>query len=294
MNTSRARKHKGFTLTELIVVLAIGTVIMALAVPGVARLGIFARDEMHTSAREIFSLLQAARVYASAHNVNTAVVYAMDNYVPRDVDAANTPGLREPLVDSFTQGNIRVLVAAAVMYELPSKSGVFKGNYVPVAGDQGNFQPLQGEMVIPLELSKRFGDNVREVSTPTGVLLSSDRPRLEPGDDMAPLNEIGLSRINVYPEGHGPLALSGPDTTEKAFTEPFLAHVFGKDGSLLLVDGGASKSSGRERFTFYVAPAPNVPIANRYDDDFATGHLLGIPLEIFKSSGRVRIATEEE
>lgn len=276
----RKTGKRGFTLTELLVVMAIGLVLTAFAIPAIANLGLFARDELRGTARDVLTLLQAARIYGATYNVDTAVVYVTDNYVSRDEDPSNTSALRTPMVDTLTGNGIRYLTGAAIMYELPQKSGKFQGKFVPAPLDQGNFRAFQGGMIIPLELSRRFGPEV-PVSDDLGVLYTDDRPR--PDSSMGNVSQLGLSFVNVYPDGHGPLAPGGPNLNEDGYTETFLAHRFTTGGRLVAPTGG------KERFTFFVTPPYDIDTAERLD---AAGDLLHVPLAINKASGRVEIATE--
>lgn len=289
----RKNGERGFTLAELLVVLAIGAVLTAFAIPAISNLGLFARDELKGTARDVFSLLQAARIYASTHAVNTAVVYTMDSYVSRDENPNNDPGII-PVIDSVTGQNIRSLVAVAVMYRLPTKSGPFAGRYVPVPGEEGIFRYFQGGMVIPLELSKRFGDDVRVISPvqgdPGGPVYSSDLPRLAaPAGSTAEKNlaYLGLTPVPVYPEDRGARAPGGPNLAELEYVEFFPAHVFSKDGEL--VSENTALSWPREKVTFWVAPPMDLIADDRLDN---FGKLLSIPIEITRLSGRVKIATE--
>lgn len=281
----RLRKigKRGFTLTELLVVLAIGIVLTAFAIPAISNLGLFARDELKGTARDVLTLLQAARIYGATYNVDTAVVYVADNYVSREQDANNTSAINSPMVDTLTGGGIRYLTGAAIMYELPAKSGKFQGRFVPAPLEQGNFRSFQGGMIIPLELSRRFGAAV-PVSEDFGPLYQDERPR--PDSAVGNVGQLGLSFVNVYPDGHGPFAPGGPDDTnvvERNFTETFLAHRFTTGGRL------ATTSGGKERFTFFVTPPYDIEATERTDND---GNLLSVPIEITRASGRVKIATE--
>jgi len=65
----------GLTLMELLVVLAIIAVMAGVALPTLARLGLFSRSELQNGSRELFAALRAARVYAATYRVDTAVVY---------------------------------------------------------------------------------------------------------------------------------------------------------------------------------------------------------------------------
>lgn len=300
----RKQGKGGFTLVELLTVLAIGAVLVAFAVPAISNLGLFARDELKGSARDMLALLQAARIYASTYNVNTAVVYSLDNYASLDQDLDNTSGLGSPVVDSITGQTLRVAVGAAILYELPSKSTPYKGGYVPVPGEEGIFRRLQGGMVIPLEYSPRLA---ADIPLTDAVNYASPNPRVNRTDASLPeLRTLGLNVVPTYPDGFGPLAEPGAadpdapisseqqvnlngnlnpdlnDPNDPQNIEYLPAHVFNPNGQLV---GSFSK----ERFRFFIVPPPDLDSAERLD---AEGYLLNVPLEITRASGRVRIASE--
>ena len=70
-----ARRNTGLTLIELLVVLAIIAILTASSIPVLSRLGAFASSRNDGAARELFTVLKAAQIYASANNTDTAVVY---------------------------------------------------------------------------------------------------------------------------------------------------------------------------------------------------------------------------
>jgi prepilin-type N-terminal cleavage/methylation domain-containing protein len=72
---SKTKTSRGTTLVELLAVLAIIAMMAAVAVPIMMKAGFFASDRRTGSARELYAFLRAAKVYAAANNVSTAVVY---------------------------------------------------------------------------------------------------------------------------------------------------------------------------------------------------------------------------
>lgn len=132
MRTWRYRAAGGFTMTELLVVMSIIVILVAAAVPTFARLGVFSRGDMQNTARELYNLLTAARIYASTYRVNTAVAY----------DYAD-------IGDSVTGGTARALRAAALLYQYPRPDGDPNTFFAPIPG-RDIFRPFPGRCVILL------------------------------------------------------------------------------------------------------------------------------------------------
>jgi len=102
----RRRKGKtGLTLVELLVVLGIIATISAVSIPVIARSGLFTSNKSQLAARELFIVLRAAKIYATTHNVETAVAYGIDLVEDSFIKDPNFPGeglALVPVVDSMT------------------------------------------------------------------------------------------------------------------------------------------------------------------------------------------------
>jgi prepilin-type N-terminal cleavage/methylation domain-containing protein len=284
------RTTGGFTLVELMVVLAIIVFLTALAIPGLARLGAFSRDEFRRTVQEVSALLRSAQIYSTTYNVNTAVVYSMDNWSGAELTSGVADFGFEPVVDTVSGVVVRQFEAAAVMYQLPS------GAYTPIPDPIGDFTPFPQDMAImlsnPEDIDPLFDDQFLEIYYHDEV-WSNFQP--EPVAANFCICGMGLSTINAdLPAASGVL---------------FPAHVFRSSGRMSLGNPFsdcpiAPALCDRERFSIYIAPhadrsleerlvQPEIP-AYVYDADSGPGtdwqpNLLYRELHVFKSTGRTEV-----
>lgn len=288
------RRTRGFTLVELIVTLGIVALLAAIAIPGLARLGAFSRDEYRRTIQEVSGLLRSAQIYSSTYHVNAAVVYNMDNYSAAEVVSGTSDYATQaiPVIDSVAGVAVRQIESAAIMYELP------QGGYVPVPDATGEFTPLPRGMVIMLA----------NPETPDTSLLPAPVTELEevfyfdatwsnfqPG--VTPLVNcicaMGLNSVNAnLPIANG---------------VPFMAHVFRPSGRMSVAGecptgdfatGDTQEPCGPERFSIYIAPSADRPPSERLvdpeDPDFyldgdGSTNLMYRTIQVFKSTGRIEV-----
>jgi hypothetical protein len=137
----------------MLVVIAIIATLTAIAVPTMNKLGMFGRDPLTVAARQTLVILKAARIYAGANNVDTAVVYAVaERPDERTEDATDTYMVIDAIamVRRLTPEELRI-VTGNNENQMMALSGSEKGNllpFVPVKGIDGVFQRLQKGAVI--------------------------------------------------------------------------------------------------------------------------------------------------
>ena len=149
------RRAGGLTMVEILVVVAIIAIMAGVAIPSFARMGLLWKNDLQSSARELYTLLTAARIYATTYNVETAVVYT--TYNP----------------DGNTPDNLR---AAAMMYGYASGTEQFF-RFVD-RQDDGSFRSLPGETCL---LSWPAADPADPPEVPGGEKVRA--PSIESSED---------------------------------------------------------------------------------------------------------------
>jgi prepilin-type N-terminal cleavage/methylation domain-containing protein len=302
----------GFSLVELLVVLAIVGILMGISIP---ILRMFSQNDMDRGARSLYTMIRAARVYASTYNVETAVVYQLDQD-----PAAN------PIMDTLRHQAVRMLRGAMMVYRLPDM-GNYTGLYVPTMENGGEFQPFPFGYSVLLDAPPPPNASQPNSMPPQGIAYPYPS-QLDPDTDYAnyvPVSgentgALGMTHISVYlgeigPRPQPPNAKSSQwerdawnawvGEYDSSMKVPLLAHVFDSGGKLY-----TGESATTQRFTILFAPSPELTVAertwstgdltddvvarwlgnSRQADDPQMG-MIGIPIEIYRSTGRVRMGS---
>lgn len=291
------KRTRGFTMVELLVVLAVVAILASLAIPTLARLGPGARDEISNTSQTVFSLLKAARIYAATYRVETAVVYVLDNYQDPPVDVNASVG--EAVFDTVLNQPVRVIRGAAVMARNPC------GHLEPIPRSEGSFIEFDPNACILLQAPdnsalyyQNMSVRIQDAQTLAQLQLMSDNLRSangegNPSEPPFPLlGPLGMRLEPVVVQGDPCAVVNNPSLAANpayAFTVTALpTHVFDQKGVLM-------NTGQKERETIYVGYMPNVAAEERViNTSSLTGPVQAVPIYLYRSTGRVKIGDRNE
>jgi prepilin-type N-terminal cleavage/methylation domain-containing protein len=243
------RRTRGVSLVEVLVVLGIIAIMSAIVIPVAIRNGWMTSSKSALAARELFTLLKAASVYASTYNAETALAYGgrivRDSELDELVPVADTLVLARRLK---REEIIALIEAGHAGLQSPDNE-----IYVPVLGPEGVVRPLPNRFCV-------LPDLFTVVEVPGGYI--SDR-----GLRGVLLYDVA-GQFFLEPRANLDYALDDYDPNDPDDPQPasFPAHVFKVDGSIAVDPRFAP-----QRFGIRVGPLPDQGYADRFHvkQDFA-------------------------
>lgn len=279
-----------FTLVELLVVIAIIAGMLAIAVPTMTKMGILGRDPINSASRDLVTALKAARIYASTHRVDTAVVYKVvkANNIYTVDGFVMARRLTEPEWQSLQARGLVVndppaTTAGATALTQGSEIGTVRP-FVPVSSEEGVFQSLPPDTAVASR-ALQYDPVLRNISGGFVPVRLYRRQRDElrlvvpPRDKDAPNEPLQYPYSFVLTEPAPGSVLSQPEYAWEWLRFP--AHVFKPTGTVI-VDPALG---GRARVVLDIGMAPGTVPRNQ--DEPAP-----VRISLYTTTGRAQISDE--
>ena len=267
----RSSHRRGFTLVELLVVLAIVGFIVVLSIPMVGRLGLLGGSQQELAGRELFTLLRAAKIYATTYNVETALAYSVLAGNDSETDA------RVPYIDSIAivrrlkPDEVRDRSIELAQVVRPSGLSSSPGEwFVHLRDREGHFKRFTGETCILNDpgIAADFVDGITiEDSSGSAVETSFDKA-------------MAMDYITLYDEDTGAIIESVKGDLQ------FPAHVFGPSGAIV-------PDSDVQRIPLRVGLRPDASPEDRFVVDPETGERRdnAVVVSLYTALGRVKMSS---
>lgn len=264
---NRARQIAGFTLVEMLIVIAIIASLAAISVPFIAKYGAMASSDVNTTARDLQEILRSAQIYASANNVDAAVAYSL---VAKNDSLSGAEG-------------VRVVNGVAMVRRLSSEEverlGLSRNTelYVPVQNPDGNFRFFQGQACLM---------NMQPRSAQPNFMEPVDIGATVGATPLAAV-DMGMRAIDLV-DVDGVIVTPGPSRGYPAANSTmFPAHVFEASGRM-----NVAADVAKQRFLLWVSAYPDAAERDRYVQ-YSAADGVAIPyaktLELYRTLGRVKL-----
>ncbi|GMV99091.1 MAG: hypothetical protein AMXMBFR84_02300 [Candidatus Hydrogenedentota bacterium] len=275
---------RAYTLVELLVVVAIGVLLLGISVPAFVRIVSAGNNDPQNGARELFTLLRAARQYAITNRVPCAVVYStqrqlVDSATNDCARVADTYALARGLNDrEFSQmaPALATLRYADNTFRYADPVSIRNLFFVPVNEGAGNFQEFPGTAGI--ENIQFFVPDCTIQDTfllpvPDALgLLNVELIDVDPALTVVPVDYPGF-----------PVTPSGDH-----ITNTYPAHVFMPSGEMF------TAVSDRERYVIEVGQKPDALLSKRFIEPSGPYNTLAnrmapVVIELYRGTGRSRM-----
>lgn len=268
----RSSQRRGFTLVELLVVMAIVSFVVVLAIPMAGRMGLLGGSKQVLAGRELFTLLRAAKIYATTYNVETALAYSVLAANDSETDA------RIPYIDSIAI--VRRLKPSERRDRALEFSSLPERLFVPLRNREGGFRPFTGNTCILN--NPCIEDDVADEVT----IQDAGGGGVETSFDKA----MAMDYITLYDEDSGEIIESVKGDRQ------FPAHVFGPSGAIM------TESDVRQRILLRVGLRPDASPDERFYIDPETGQFErddecgerrdnAVEVSLYTALGRVKMSS---
>lgn len=288
-------------MIELLVVLGIIAILATVTVP---MLGMFQSNRTDLMARELFTLIRAAQLYATTHNVHAGIGFGFS------VRTDSLSGEPTAIIDSY-------VVARSLKREERKRLGIPNSDkkiMVPVTSRDGTFQKFRNGacMLLNETFQEMFveynevpdllvlgengdpitvGDDPDEIGTYDGQLVLEEVTRM--------VSSIGLSEVRILGDGDtGIMSVSDgpelPGNLGDIWLDSLPGFVFTPEGSLL-----PDPLLPKQRMQIQIGQYPDADPSERFLMDSSTGQptldengnriVLGTIIDIWRPTGRVRV-----
>ncbi len=278
----RGLGDSGFTLVEMLVVMAIVLIMAAVAVPTLARMGAFSRDELGSSGRTVLNMLRAARVYSATFRTDAAVIYFLKKV---EDSRDNAP---QVVADAVAMARRASFAELRSVFDEPTARTMDneRRHYFVVGGGEGGITPLERGACVQARVGNLADNPVQDQllgTMPTNLMRQGVFPvklyTYTPASGGTP-----ASISEVVPR-------SGLDDvtwgwTTAPLTQFFPAHVFRPNGEMRTE---RDETPGRLEVRLNFSPDMNPK------DRFLVGNkeVAGVRVEINRFTGRSRMVDEE-
>ena len=292
---SRHRAQRGYTLVEILVAVAILSIILGISAPAMVRFAGMMGGDTREAAHEVQRLLRWAQVHSASNGVDTAVVYNI-NVVP-DSMAGDDP--------------VRIIDGMGLMRRLRSDEfgetrQMLRQVYQPAdqyPDEHDLINSLQrGRLVVPLEVEGEDGYIFRRLpqgtcilpvyayygAEPSYAILDGYEVALDPlgiHEQMVDRNDRQFLRshhpgMNQYEDEDEPLRLDGLNRRLNGYRGVQVLDLVNYDLEELLAEGFTPPIED-----LFIQPRPD-PIDDAYDLSYDR-RLWSFPAHIFRPDGQI-------